>query len=465
MNFGEQFFMKKRRNIKRSIGLTISALIILLAVAHIISTPILTKKLERKISEIKAQGDPVTLQDLGKTDIPDSENAAVVYMQIFEAMERPIEYEKGVPVEKCKRNAEPGWLKLCMAKTDDKRTPQMWEEARKSLASYQKVYALVDKATSMPDCRFKTNWGSDPNTQHPYYSIIRELVRLLYTTAIIDARDGNMDSAVRNASRIFEISKNIKNEPVLVGQLLRYAIIAIGVRSVNEISKHGFTNNQIDMLEKSLADTSVYDGYLIALKGERAFAITTIGMLLGDTSFDEDENNKPPSITAVATYIIKPIVCANTLTYLQAISSEMKDAGVPVMYREKSYVEIAPGKPLSLRPSTILSKMLLALNPRARQQRDLCEARRLSCQTMLSIVKYQHKFGIYPDTLKDLRSNLKIDIPVDPMSGKDFHYKRQDKGFTLYSVGKNMRDDAGLTSKGRYASKGQPDDITWNIRQ
>lgn len=51
-------------------------------------------------------------------------------------------------------------------------------------------------------------------------------------------------------------------------------------------------------------------------------------------------------------------------------------------------------------------------------------------------------------------------IPEDPFSGKDFIYKRQEKGFILYSIGRNMKDDGGKESP-----NSDPDryDMVWRM--
>jgi hypothetical protein len=38
-------------------------------------------------------------------------------------------------------------------------------------------------------------------------------------------------------------------------------------------------------------------------------------------------------------------------------------------------------------------------------------------------------------------------VPKDFFSGKEFIYKIQDKGYILYSIGLNLRDDGGKTEK------------------
>ena len=57
---------------------------------------------------------------------------------------------------------------------------------------------------------------------------------------------------------------------------------------------------------------------------------------------------------------------------------------------------------------------------------------------------FQQDIGEYPDSLKLLTANKFLkELPMDPFSGKPFIYKRAGKGYLLYSVGMNAKDDGG----------------------
>jgi hypothetical protein len=172
------------------------------------------------------------------------------------------------------------WEILYDATIHEKQTPQMWDDARKSLATYEETFKLTDKAISIPYCKFNTNWKDGPGVLFPFYASIRQLARLCHTDALVNIHDGNIDAAVKDASRIFGIAKSLKNEPTLIGQLVRYAILNMGIQCIRDISANGFTANQVKILEKAISVTDLYDGYVMCLKGERACYITSYRMLM-----------------------------------------------------------------------------------------------------------------------------------------------------------------------------------------
>jgi broad specificity phosphatase PhoE len=56
----------------------------------------------------------------------------------------------------------------------------------------------------------------------------------------------------------------------------------------------------------------------------------------------------------------------------------------------------------------------------------------------VSLAGYRLAHGIYPEELKVLGP-----LPQDSFSGKDFLYRRTEKGYEVYSVGLNSKDDDG----------------------
>lgn len=78
-------------------------------------------------------------------------------------------------------------------------------------------------------------------------------------------------------------------------------------------------------------------------------------------------------------------------------------------------------------------------------------------QMLLALQAYKARHGAYPASVEELKTKLGWKLPKDPFSEKDFVYKRRDKGFILYSVGPDMKDDGGQAIPGdrvRLDSKG-----------
>jgi hypothetical protein len=64
-------------------------------------------------------------------------------------------------------------------------------------------------------------------------------------------------------------------------------------------------------------------------------------------------------------------------------------------------------------------------------------------QTALALEVYHGRHGRYPDALADLAADPGWALPEDPFSGAPFRYRREGRGYTLYSFGRDLDDDGG----------------------
>ena len=62
-----------------------------------------------------------------------------------------------------------------------------------------------------------------------------------------------------------------------------------------------------------------------------------------------------------------------------------------------------------------------------------------------ALAAYRHDHGSYPEKLDDLAPKYLPAIPDDLFSGKALIYRPDEKGYLLYSVGVNGKDDGGRT--------------------
>jgi hypothetical protein len=84
------------------------------------------------------------------------------------------------------------------------------------------------------------------------------------------------------------------------------------------------------------------------------------------------------------------------------------------------------------------------------------------CRISLALKAYQYERHAYPATLVELQKTIKWAIPKDPFSGKDYIYRRQGKGFIVYSLGQNMTDENGLPERDAKGNdRREKSDIVW----
>jgi len=57
---------------------------------------------------------------------------------------------------------------------------------------------------------------------------------------------------------------------------------------------------------------------------------------------------------------------------------------------------------------------------------------------------YRQNHGEFADSLSQLTPDILPTLPLDPFTGKDYIYRKKGKGFIVYSVGEDEKDDGGV---------------------
>jgi hypothetical protein len=77
---------------------------------------------------------------------------------------------------------------------------------------------------------------------------------------------------------------------------------------------------------------------------------------------------------------------------------------------------------------------------------------------------FRRERGRYPDRLEELASQYVPAVPPDPLTGQSFLHRKTEDGFLLYSVGRNLKDDGGLSLDDRPEDDTESDDVTVHFR-
>jgi len=157
---------------------------------------------------------------------------------------------------------------------------------------------------------------------------------------------------------------------------------------------------------------------------------------------------------AKANEIYDKLIAMTKMTPYQRHINEVKSEDIILSVRKRRYLLPSIFMPALDRSSE------LAFRAKALHEATL---------TVLALkLRYQDK-GHYPESLDELvaAGHLK-DVPMDPFSDGALVYEKTDDNFTLYSVGRNFKDDGGevAKSRGRIARWGtdeEGDAVFWPV--
>jgi hypothetical protein len=425
---------------------TIGVIALVLALANAGLKYMWGHRVESQLRAIKAKGQPVSLADLKGPNIPDSENAAVIYERIFKVtseLPRPTT----PPRQSTPKDAMDDSSILRMAPEELAKRPDLLNAARKVIARNAKGLNLVEEAVARPMCRFPDFLRSrgqvatlealeaGDQTAFARYANIRTLARLLSERAVVEARDGNMDKAARSIDLALKLDRSLRNETGIISFLVRIAVLRISTRSIQTVATyHPLDERQARRLFDTISTLDLGRAYERAIETERVRGLQQL----------EIDKRVTPGCLAYA----------NETVYLD-VMSKMADGAYLDYHDALSRGLFSPQIPLY----AILPAIIAPSFTRVSASRYSLAAHLAETQAFLALQAYRDKFGSYPNTLEELKRQIGWKLPTDPFSSKDLMYKPQAKGFLLYSIGPDRKDDGGRLELKRNDLTQSPGDI------
>lgn len=415
-----------------SLGLVVVAIIVLACLPHILDAII-----RNRLFDIRRQGYPISTADLDDSKLRTDENAALIYAEAFDTMDDPDAHEDFDTLTRFL-----SWQERAM-------DPTLWSQAERIVRNHQPAIVIAGKASQRPDCRFPVNWRDGPlDVRFPHLAKVRRLTTLLAASAILSAHAGQMDRAAEHVNLAYKASESLHREPTLIGQQARAECLNIASKALQTILSYGDINeDQAKKLHETLVQIDPYTGFVRAMWGERAMGLDMLeGVRKGDKRIISELLNDQTSVAALRpgpkmTWTYRLRAADDELFYMRKMESQIAAARFPYRLVKPEVREERPAFPVYAIGSTILCPNF----GESARQRDETVARVYGDRILIALATHKYLFSSYPKSLRELSQLFDWPLPKDPFSGKDFIYKRRDKGFVLYSIGRNLKDDGGHT--------------------
>lgn len=133
---------------------------------------------------------------------------------------------------------------------------------------------------------------------------------------------------------------------------------------------------------------------------------------------------------------------------MHKLTAELKEIAKPPTGKDIALKTLFGGslrKQMSEQIGNILMALLLPAVEQAREAETRAQAREAATQVGLLLAAWQAEHGEYPASLEELASKSAKSLPEDPYLDKPLTYRVTGNGFKLYSLGKNLKDDGGIS--------------------
>jgi hypothetical protein len=391
-------------------------------------------QLHREYAAIRKAGYPATLKELEAWYYakPIAENAADVYQEAF---------SKFVSTEKAEGVPEP----LGYGYYPDI-TPDLKAQIAQYAAKNAETLKLLHQATTIPECRFPFRKNPSLNGERDERGIGWQGASLLHLEIVLAAEDGNSDRAYAALDALYRMADSLKSDPFLASGR-PWGLWGSGLNHC--IGRAQFTDIQLQAIARRLQDAEDPARTKLALIGFRcqgsdhikrypAFSRLHFGTV----------HSRVEALLSIA-YWLCGLRGQDELAFLRLADQYIQWSALPppeswrMEKRAVSFVDMETRLPLQPLTADVLFQLYYCGSPLPLYLDAWKAARFRAARTALAIERYRTANGTLPDALDALVPRFMNAIPTDPFDGQPIRYKTRDKGYVVYSVGGDEKDNGG----------------------
>lgn len=431
-------------------------LLALLIGAHLILTIVAGYRLERELKRLRAQGLPLTLAELAPPPVPDSENAAPLYQKAFGGLQDP-EDSEAIHLFLCAERGAP--------RTEE--TPT-WAEVETILARHEADLRLIERASECRAARFRVNWNAQFGLEIRHIAGIRDAVRYLAARAMLHARRGRAREAMNDLAAAIRMGNHLAPEPAFASQVTRADCVA-GVFDTlpRVLSAAAPSADETRPLAEALSRTDLTQPWERAMQGELTFSLRFFDALRQAESGEAflsrelgwNSRGGTTALVQIRAALLglalrqmwpltrvawRPFLALDEVHFLRRWEQQIRWCRLP--YRQsKADLEALSREVTAEAPwYAVVTRNWFPVFSQATAARDRGAACVGLMQAALALRAYQIEHGAYPASLAILRAAGRT-LPDDPFSGKPLVYRRRGKGYLIYSIGADLKDDRGIS--------------------
>jgi hypothetical protein len=314
------------------------------------------------------------------------------------------------------------------------------------------------RLAELPHGRFPITWSPDFLGTRSLAQKPRSVVSLLELDARLRAQDGDADGALASGRAMLNAGRAVGDEPLLLSQLVRVAMRAVAVRSLERTLAQGEPSEEaLAAAQQLLRDEADQPLLWLALRGERAGAHELFTNLeTGKITFSQVGTDSVKALLAPAALKSSHAWLVRYLTEAVEAAKLPPEQQDEPLQRLEARLDEAPPYAGLLVPAVAR----LADSFRRSQAELRCAA------VALATERYRRAHGRWPESLTDLTPAYFDRVPTDPFDGLPLRYRRLPDGLVVYAVGPDGADNQGTLARGKVPGAG--DDVgfrVWDVPQ
>jgi hypothetical protein len=421
--------LTRRGRSKWLVTLALMALAILALTAYRIASG---SGVKQALTTLRDRGLPTSPAELDRwyTYVPGKENAALAFMEAAQLYVAP------------RKTNDPNELKVEIV-PGEPLPPPLLSAVEQLLAQNREAIARAHEAGSLTNSRYSVDLTRGFATLLPHLAMLKRLSQLLKWEAIHQSTRGDKTAAVHAIKTSFALARSLENEPILISELVRVAIVQITLPALERVvSEQTLTTAELKELAEILERTEMAGKRSLqrALAGERAIAIPvfksnfkTFEAISGGSGGLSDEF---PDYVKLSLFELRRSLGINDrdLSFFLQSMGELENAAQSDyrgMLRDTKAVDNKVMREMGeSRFRYLISGMLLPSLFSASRKEALCSAELRCARFALAIESYRLENGKQPSA-NDLVPKYLPEALMDPVDESPLEYEQLSKGYRV----------------------------------
>ncbi len=353
-------------------------------------------------------------------------------------------------------------------------TTNVWEELEPVIEPFREQMLIINQAAEKEVIQISLDYEQGWNLRLPHLATLKTLINWITVAVVYDLRHGDFPAAYTNLLTGSRITAKWRDEPFVISQLVRHAMLRTLVMPLWELLQHDrWSEVQLKELQGVWEGMKLWSDMERAFQMERAMGLGVFEMVWRDPDyrgliggdgysrmvvetagdglnqvFRNPRKGLKKLFVDVPGLVAWPLISAHDdqLWYLEQSQNNLDS--VREGMRSNSVVVARAkyaSKPTSQPPEVYwLSRMMGSIGAKSIDRTGETEAIRALCVTAIALKRFKLKNGVYPDQLIKLVPEFLSKEPIDAIDGKPLRYQLESDGrYSLWSIGKDAGDDGG----------------------
>ncbi len=427
--------MKRLKRCLKWAAMAAAAVVLLLLVVNVVLAWRAGARLEGRLAALRAAGEPVTLRDLQPEPVPAEQDAALLLSSIRPRLEA-WQAESHQAFSDLRGQTPPE------STPADRLTEEEYRTLRPLWDRYADIWPILQQAAARPTYRSQVDFTAsaerflmenDEQRALPYsggnYLVQRiDLLR----------HEGQRDETLRTCVTLFALARHAEREPTLAAYHSPLLWRRSGAWLGNAILQEGPVAPGLrQALEEEVGRHDRLDGFLGALRSERALGLDMFqAMFTGEVGREAGGAARPSVLQTFAKWLAPLIQWryrSHACDYLDVMNAAIA-WGVRPYYQTIDQARPELKWSHDLTAHTVFEYSLVyGILERTRAE--------MRCLRVLNALQRRAETGDETTALTEL--GLPPDATIDPFSGELLRVKKSDRGWTVYSVGRDLKDHGG----------------------